>query len=128
MAQNNISVGIDVGSTKIITCVGKFENGITDIIGVGRSVNQGISKGVIVDIEETVSAISSSLEEAERMAGFPIQSAIIGISGAHIESEDSKGKNNCHKKNCCFKPGYIENKCQNAYQYCKNSMYSGILF
>ena len=91
MAQNNISVGIDVGSTKIITCVGKFENGTTDIIGVGQSQNQGIRKGVIVDIEETVSAISSSLEEAERMAGFPIQSAIVGISGAHIEAEESKG-------------------------------------
>lgn len=91
MTQNNISVGIDVGSTKIITCVGKFENGTTDIIGLGKSINQGIRKGVIVDIEETVSAISSSLEEAERMAGFPIQSAIVGISGAHIEAEDSKG-------------------------------------
>jgi len=91
VAQNNISVGIDIGNTKIITCVGKFENGTTDIIGLGKSVNQGIRKGVIVDIEETVSAISSSLEEAERMAGFPIQSAVVGISGGHIEAEDSKG-------------------------------------
>lgn len=91
MSQNNISVGIDVGSTKIITCVGKFENGTTDIIGIGKSINQGIRKGVIVDIEETVSAISSSLGEAERMAGFQIESAIIGISGAHIEAEESKG-------------------------------------
>ncbi|MCL5019196.1 MAG: cell division protein FtsA [Patescibacteria group bacterium] len=91
MTQNNISVGIDVGSTKIITCVGKFENGSVDIIGLGKSSNQGVRKGVIVDIEETVSAISSSLEEAERMSGIPIQSAIVGISGPHIEAEESKG-------------------------------------
>jgi len=48
-------------------------------------------KGVVADIEETVSAISASLEEAERMAGVPIDYAVIGISGAHIESEQSKG-------------------------------------
>lgn len=91
MAQNSISVGIDIGSTKIITCIGKFEGGNVDIIGLGKSTNQGMRKGVIVDIEETVSAISSSLEQAEKMAGLPIQSAIIGISGPHIESEESKG-------------------------------------
>ena len=91
MAQSNISVGIDVGSTKVITCVGKFEDGKMDIIGMGKSNNCGIRKGVIVDIEETVSAISASLEEAERMAGVPLQSAIIGITGPHIEAEETRG-------------------------------------
>lgn len=91
MPQYNISVGIDVGSTKVVTCVGKFEDGKTDIIGLGKSNNQGIRKGVITDIEETVSAISASLEEAERMAGVPLNSANISISGPHIESEESKG-------------------------------------
>lgn len=91
MAQNNISVGIDIGSTKIVTCVGKIEANTVDIIGVGISPNQGIRKGVIVDIEETVSAISGSLEEAERMAGIPIQVAVAGICGPHIQSEESKG-------------------------------------
>ncbi|GAF81448.1 unnamed protein product, partial [marine sediment metagenome] len=91
MTSSNISVGLDVGSTKVITCVGKFENGASDIIGVGKSANSGIRKGVVVDIEETVSAISASLEEAERMAGVPLQNAIVGISGPHIESEQNKG-------------------------------------
>ncbi|MFA5927334.1 MAG: cell division protein FtsA [Patescibacteria group bacterium] len=89
--RNNISVGIDIGSTKVITCIGQFENGTTSIIGVGKSVNQGVRKGVVVDIEETVSAISTSLEEAERMAGVPVQGAVIGMTGPHIESEESKG-------------------------------------
>lgn len=91
MSQYNISVGIDVGSTKVVTCVGKFENGTTDIIGMGKSINQGIRKGTIVDIEETVSAISASLAEAERLSGMAIQGAIVGINGHHIKSEDSKG-------------------------------------
>ncbi|MEK9155940.1 MAG: cell division protein FtsA [Patescibacteria group bacterium] len=89
--QNKISVGIDVGNTKIITCIGKFENGTVDIIGVGNSPNQGIRKGVVVDVEETVSAISASLEEAERMAGAAAQFGAIGISGPHIEFEENRG-------------------------------------
>jgi len=91
VAQSNISVGIDVGSTKVITCVGKFDDGKVDIIGIGKSNNYGIRKGVIVDVEETVSAISASLEEAERMAGVPLGGAIVGITGPHIESGETRG-------------------------------------
>lgn len=91
MARESISVGVDIGSTKIITCVGKFENGSSDIIGMGKSANQGMRKGAIVDIEETVSAISASLDEAERATGIPLNSAVVGLDGAHIESADSKG-------------------------------------
>ncbi len=89
--RNNVSIGIDIGTTKIVACIGKFEEGTTDIIGIGQSTNQGIRKGVIVDIEETVSAITASLVEAERMAGISVQDAIVGITGPHIESTESKG-------------------------------------
>lgn len=89
--SSNISVGIDIGSTKVITCVGKVEGGVIDILGLGKSTNLGIRKGVIVDIEETVSAITASLEEAERMAGLSISQATVGISGPTIKSEISKG-------------------------------------
>ncbi len=91
MREAQISVGIDIGNTKVITCVGKFEAGAIDIIGIGKSQNNGIRKGIIVDIEETVSAISLSLEEAERMAGVPLQNAVVGISGPFIECEQSRG-------------------------------------
>jgi cell division protein FtsA len=91
MAHETLSVGIDIGSTKIITCVGKSEEGTIDIIGLGKAANQGMRKGLIVDVEETVSAISASLEEAERMAGVPLRSAVVNIEGNHIESADSKG-------------------------------------
>lgn len=91
MREPNISVGIDIGSTKIITCVGKFDDGGVDIIGLSKSENQGIRKGVIVDVDETVSAISQALEEAEKMAGLSITSAIIGVTGPFIECEQSHG-------------------------------------
>lgn len=91
MKEPRISVGIDIGNTKVVTCVGKFEDGSANIIGLGKSLNQGIRRGVIVDVDETVSAISASLDEAERMAGFAIDNASIGISGPSIESEQSRG-------------------------------------
>lgn len=91
MSQRNIAVGIDVGSTKIATTVGQLqENGI-DIIGVGFAQSNGLRKGMVVDIEETVSSISASLEEAERMSGLPINEANVNIGGIHIQSTSSKG-------------------------------------
>lgn len=91
MRETNISVGIDIGDTKVVACVGKIENNNIDIIGLGKNRNNGIRRGTIINVEETVSAISSSLEAAERMAGTPIESAVIGISGPTIECEQSKG-------------------------------------
>lgn len=91
MAKELISVGLDIGSTKVVTCVGKFDSGAIDIIGIGQAPNQGMRKGTIVDIEETVSAISASLEEAEHMAGLALKSAVVGIDGSHIEAAESKG-------------------------------------
>lgn len=91
MAQRTFVVGIDVGSTKIATTVGQMqENGI-DIIGVGFAPSNGLRKGIVVDIEETVSSISASLEEAERMSGLPINEAIVSIGGVHVQSTSSKG-------------------------------------
>jgi len=91
MSQRNVIVGIDVGSTKIATTIGHMqENGI-DIIGVGYAHSNGLRKGMVVDIEETVSSISASLEEAERMSGLPVTEAVVSIGGIHIQSSASKG-------------------------------------
>ncbi|MFA6081963.1 MAG: cell division protein FtsA [Patescibacteria group bacterium] len=90
-AKRTIIAGLDVGSTKIATCVGQFQDGIVDIIGLGYSPSSGTRKGMVVDIEETVSSISQALEEAEQMCGAPITTAVIGITGPHIQSTISKG-------------------------------------
>ena len=91
MAREKIIVGIDVGSSKITTLIATAsESGIT-VIGVSSVVSKGIRKGQVVDIEEAVSAISESLESAERMAGVSASSCFISVSGVHISSVNSRG-------------------------------------
>jgi cell division protein FtsA len=92
VAHEDHIVSIDVGTSKICTLVATYnDHGKLSIIGVGNVPAQGIRKGVVVNIEETISSISASLEEAERMAGYPIESAFISIGGAHISSLNSRG-------------------------------------
>ena len=84
--------GLDIGTSKIATIVGvKRESGDIEISGMGLSESTGVRKGMVTDIEETISAVSASLEQAERMAGVPLEKAIISIGGAHISSSNSKG-------------------------------------
>ncbi|KKR30205.1 MAG: Cell division protein ftsA, partial [Candidatus Gottesmanbacteria bacterium GW2011_GWC2_39_8] len=89
--KKQFSVGIDIGSTKIVTVVSNLQEGIVDIVGIGLAPTSGVRKGVVTDIEETVSSISASLEEAERMSGIPITEANISINGAQISSDVSHG-------------------------------------
>ncbi|MDO8507955.1 MAG: cell division protein FtsA [bacterium] len=90
--KEEIFVGLDIGSFKITTVVGKTdEEGELNIIGVGTSFNTGVRKGIVNEIEETVSGISESMETAERMAGVQLDSATININGSHISSFNSKG-------------------------------------
>jgi cell division protein FtsA len=91
MSQRNVVVGIDVGSTKIATTIGHMQEKGIDIIGVGYAPSNGLRKGMVVDIEETVSSISASLEEAERMSGIPVTEAVVSIGGVHISASSSKG-------------------------------------
>jgi len=85
-------VGLDVGTSKIVVVVAaENEEGAVDIIGAAIAPCASMRKGMVSDIEETVSAISGALEEAERMAGIPINEAFVCIGGAHIESSNSKG-------------------------------------
>lgn len=84
-------VGIDIGSTKVATVVGQWQENTIDIIGVGKANSHGVRKGMIVDLEETISSVSASLEEAERMSGVSINEAVISVSGNHIGTERAKG-------------------------------------
>jgi cell division protein FtsA len=90
--EEEIFVGLDIGSFKITTVVGKTdEKDELSIIGIGTSFNTGVRKGIVNEIEETVSGISESMEIAERMAGVELGSATININGSHITSFNSKG-------------------------------------
>jgi cell division protein FtsA len=93
MAKEQIFIGLDVGSSVIRVVVGKQESelGSPSIIGVGEAPSAGIRRGVIVDIDEAVSAISEALEKAERMTGLSIDHAVVSVGGAQITSQESHG-------------------------------------
>jgi len=93
MARSKIVASLDIGSSKIRTVVGMQENEtpVPNIIGVGIAPSTGLRKGAVIDVEETINSISSSLEDAERMAGEPINHVFLGLGGNHIESINSKG-------------------------------------
>lgn len=89
--RKQFGVGLDIGSSKTVTIVSNMQEGSLDVVGVGVTPTSGVRKGVVVDIEETVSSISASLEEAERMSGVPINEANISVNGSQISSDISKG-------------------------------------
>jgi len=91
VVKKQISAGLDIGSSKVAVCIGSSSESIIDILGVGKAPSNGVRKGVVIDIEETVSAVSAALEEAERMCDSSVGSVIVGINGSHIQSETSKG-------------------------------------
>ena len=89
--QENIIVGLDVGTTKICAVVGEVEGNKINIVGIGTHPSIGLRKGVVVNIESTVESIQKAVEEAELMAGCEISSVYAGIAGGHITSFNSRG-------------------------------------
>ncbi len=90
--MEEIVVGIDVGTTKICTLVGRVEdeNSIR-IMGVGIEPSDGIRKGIIVDLAAATQAITRSVKKAESTSGLEITSALVSIAGAHVSSVNSRG-------------------------------------
>lgn len=83
---------IDVGSSKITTLIANLsQEGRINIIGSSSVASRGLRKGQVVDIEETVLAITESLEAAERMAGYSVERAYVSVSGTQIQSQNSRG-------------------------------------
>ena len=89
--QENIIVGLDIGTTKICAVVGELVGEKVNIIGIGTHPSIGLRKGVVVNIESTVESIKKAVEEAELMAGCEISSVYAGIAGGHITGFNSRG-------------------------------------
>jgi cell division protein FtsA len=91
--QEEIYIGLDVGSTKVACVVGLREemSSSLSVIGIGTAPTNGMRKGVVVDVEETVSSITAAVDEAERISGVAIDRATVTIDGAHVSSLNSKG-------------------------------------
>src|SRR3989344_2029504 len=95
MPKERVVASLDIGSAKIRTVVavvdGSQEQVVPNVIGVGLSPSLGMRKGHVIDVEELIHNIISSLEDAERMAGVPVNHVFVGMSGSHIEAFDSRG-------------------------------------
>ena len=90
--DDQVIVGIDVGTTKICTLVARVEfEGHTRILGVGIEPSKGIRRGVPVDLPAASQAIARSVEKAERTSGIEISSALVSLAGSHIASVNSRG-------------------------------------
>ncbi len=93
MRHEHIIVGLDIGTSSIKTIVGqkRKEEERPLIIGLGITDSAGLRKGAVVNIEETIKAINSSIEKAEQSAGIPIENAYVSIGGDHILSQSNSG-------------------------------------
>ena len=88
----NLIVGLDIGTSKIVTIVGEIKvEGTLEVIGVGMHESSGMKKGMVVNIDATVSAIQRALGDAELMADCKIREVYTGIAGGHIKSSNANG-------------------------------------
>lgn len=87
MEQGNYSVGLDIGTTKIVAIIGKKnEYGKIEILGIGKSKSLGVHRGVVNNITQTIKSIQQAVEQAETNSGLKIGSVVVGIAGQHIRS------------------------------------------
>ncbi|GMA49158.1 cell division protein FtsA [Alicyclobacillus contaminans] len=91
MAKGDYIVSLDIGTSKVRAIIGEQAGNSINVIGVGSAAGEGIRHGSIVDIDLTVQSIREAVDHAERMVGIHITSAYVGISGNHIDLQNSHG-------------------------------------
>ena len=90
--KSNYVAAVDIGTTKIVSLVGRMnENNKLEILGMSKTVSKGVKRGVVLNIEETVSAIRQTVEEAEKQSGIQFSDVFVGIAGQHIKSIKNRG-------------------------------------
>lgn len=94
-ANSHFFVGLDIGTSAVRCVVGSLdlasEEPSVSVVGHGSAPNLGMRKGVIVHVEDVVSALNQAVSEAERISGVPVRSATVNVNGSHISGLDSKG-------------------------------------
>ncbi len=93
MEREAVLVGIDVGTSKVCALIGEVSrDGRLTIMGHGTVPASGLKKGVVINIDQTVRSIADAVERAERLSGWKIDRAFIGVGGQHVESLNSPGQ------------------------------------
>jgi len=91
--QNQIVVGLDIGTTKVSVMIGRrnqFDK--LEILSMGKSVSSGVSRGIVANIDKTVESIKLAVKEAEDKSGIKINDVLVGIAGQHIKSLQHRGQ------------------------------------
>src|SRR2546423_3825456 len=94
LEPGKIIVGLDIGTTKvcaIVAAISLNEPHTMTILGVGTVPAEGLSRGVVTNIEKTVRSIERAIAEAEAQSGVKIREVVVGIAGDHIQSFQSRG-------------------------------------
>ncbi len=92
MSEEKIIVGLDIGTTKIACIVGRrSQNGKIEILGYGKTVSTGVRRGIVTNIDDTVTAIKLAVEEASNQSNVEIHNVNVGIAGQHIKSIQHTG-------------------------------------
>ncbi len=89
--KDELIVGLDIGTTKVCALVGERTPDGIEIIGFGSAPSEGMRKGVVIDIDNTVESIVQAIDEAEHMAGCEITKVYAGIAGGHVQGTNSRG-------------------------------------
>jgi len=90
--QHGILTALDIGTSKVTAMIARInDEEKLQVIGMGTQPSYGMKKGVVVNIEATITAIQKAMTDAQNMAGVPVKSVVVGISGAHIHSFNSTG-------------------------------------
>jgi cell division protein FtsA len=87
MEKENIAVGLDIGTTKIVAMIGRENDyGKVEILGIGRTKSLGVHRGVVNNITQTIQSIQQALQQAEANSQLKVESVTVGIAGQHIRS------------------------------------------
>lgn len=87
MENDNIAVGLDIGTTKIVAMIGrKNDYGKMEVLGIGKAKSLGVHRGVVNNITQTIQSIQQAVQDAETSSGMKIKEVVVGIAGQHIRS------------------------------------------
>ncbi|MDO5457415.1 MAG: cell division protein FtsA [Atopococcus tabaci] len=86
-----ILTSLDIGTTSIKVIIAEIINNELNVIGVSTQESRGIKKGVIVDIDKTVTSIIIAIQEAEQKANVAVDEVIVGLPAYGLEIQSTRG-------------------------------------
>lgn len=91
-SKEKIIAAVDIGTTKIVSVVGRMnEKNKLEILGLSKTVSKGVKRGVVLNIEETVNAIRTTVTDVQEQASVVLKDVFVGIAGQHIKSIRNRG-------------------------------------